>query len=65
MFIRRHTDMKRVYGEVSVREYFHMMDAVFEDHHVSNELKQKLQAIYPKMKVSRRIRCQLDSTSMC
>ena len=57
--------MKRVYGEVSVREYFHMMDAVFEDHHFSNELKQKLQAIYPKMKVSRRIRCQLDSTSMC
>jgi hypothetical protein len=31
MFIRRHTDMKRVYGEVSIREYFHMMDAVFED----------------------------------
>lgn len=48
---KRHTDMKRVYGEVSVREYFHMMDAVFEDHHVSNELKKKLQAVYPKMKM--------------
>lgn len=43
--------MKRVYGEVSVREYFHMMDAVFEDHHFSNELKKKLVALYPKMKV--------------
>lgn len=48
---KRHTDMKRVYGEVSVREYFHMMDAVFEDHHFSNELKKKLIAVYPKMRM--------------
>ncbi|KAJ8305491.1 hypothetical protein KUTeg_016036 [Tegillarca granosa] len=43
-------DLKSVYGEITVREYFHLVDLIFGEKFLQQDMKKRLQAVYPKLK---------------
>lgn len=47
---RTHTDMKKLSGEMSLKEYFFLVDMIFNDQNLPKDLAKKLQTLYPKLK---------------
>ncbi|XP_048760767.2 transmembrane protein 214-like [Ostrea edulis] len=47
---RTHTDMKKLSGEMSLKEYFFLVDMIFNDQNMPKDLAKKLQTLYPKLK---------------
>ncbi|XP_061182202.1 transmembrane protein 214-B-like [Saccostrea echinata] len=45
-----HTDMKKLSGEMSLKEYFFLVDMIFSDQNLPKDLAKKLQTLYPKLK---------------
>lgn len=48
---RTHTDMKKLSGEMFLKEYFFLVDMIFNDQNLPKDLAKKLQTLYPKLKV--------------
>jgi len=47
---RTHTDMKKLSGEMFLKEYFFLVDMIFNDQHLPKDLAKKLHTLYPKLK---------------
>ena len=48
-----HKQSQAAYGEVGLREYFHMLDTIFSPtFNLQSDLRKRLQAVYPEVKVS-------------
>ncbi|KAL5016681.1 hypothetical protein ScPMuIL_006270 [Solemya velum] len=45
-----HTNLKPVFGDVTVRDYFHILDLVFHNTNMSGDLRKRLLCLYPKLK---------------
>jgi hypothetical protein len=43
--------MKKLSGEMSLKEYFFLVDMIFSDQNMPKDLAKKLQTLYPKLKV--------------
>lgn len=43
--------MKKLSGEMSLKEYFFLVDMIFNDQNLPKDLAKKLQTLYPKLKV--------------
>ena len=48
-----HKQSQAAYGEVGLREYFHLLDTIFSPtFNLQGDLRKRLQAVYPEVKVS-------------
>jgi hypothetical protein len=48
-----HKNTSVAYGEVGLKEYFHVLDTIFSPtYSLQNDLRKRLQDVYPEIKVS-------------